>query len=86
MTSIKSVKKDPASTAQILRDTKTGQVFLINSMAATGDTLLWEDGKEYPLIDIEITGSNQLVAQPLEIPQIPIEVQLVTKAIRHTLH
>lgn len=80
------MKKSAASPAQILRDIKTGQVFLVNSVVETGDTLLWEDGKEYPLIDIDITGTNQLVAQPLEIPQIPIEVQLVTKATRHTLH
>ena len=80
------MKKTSSPTAQILRDVKTGQVVLVKSLAATGETLLWEDGKEYPLIDIEITGNNQLVAQPLEIPQIPVEVQLVTKATRHTLH
>ncbi len=80
------MKKTNHPTAQILRDVVTGQVFLVKSLEATGETLLWEDGKEYPLVDIEITGQNQLVAQPLEIPQIPIEVQLVTKQTRHTLH
>lgn len=80
------MKKSSAPTAQILRDTKTGQVFLVNSMEQTGETLLWEDGKDYPLVDIDLGGTNQLVAQPLEIPQIPVEVQLVSRVSRHTLH
>jgi large subunit ribosomal protein L31 len=53
----------------IFKDMSNGHSFLSRSTAATKDTATWEDGKEYPLIKLEIsnmshpffTGKNMLV-------------------------
>jgi len=53
----------------IFKDMSNGHTFLSRSTAATKDTATWEDGKEYPLIKLEIsnmshpffTGKNMLV-------------------------
>lgn len=53
----------------VFKDMSNGQSFLSRSTAASKETILWEDGKEYPVIKLEIsntshpfyTGKNMLV-------------------------
>lgn len=53
----------------VFRDMSNGDSFLSRSTAASKETVVWEDGKEYPLIKLEIsntshpfyTGKNVLV-------------------------
>jgi len=53
----------------VFRDMSNGTAFLTRSSAPSRETVKWEDGKEYPLIKLEIsntshpffTGKNVLV-------------------------
>ena len=53
----------------VFKDMSNGDSFLSKSTANTKETILWEDGKEYPVIKLEIsntshpfyTGKNMLV-------------------------
>ncbi len=53
----------------VFRDTSVGHSFLTRSTVKTEKTIVWEDGNEYPLVDIEIssvshpfyTGQQRLV-------------------------
>ncbi|MEO6188900.1 MAG: type B 50S ribosomal protein L31 [Ginsengibacter sp.] len=53
----------------VFRDMSNGDTFLSRSTAASRDTIVWEDGKEYPVVKLEIsntshpfyTGKNMLV-------------------------
>ena len=53
----------------VFKDMSNGYSFLSRSTAATRETIQWEDGKEYPLVKLEIsnmshpfyTGKNVLV-------------------------
>ena len=53
----------------VFKDMSNGYAFLSRSTAATRETIQWEDGKEYPLVKLEIsnmshpfyTGKNVLV-------------------------
>lgn len=53
----------------VFRDTSVDHSFLTRSTVKTDKTIVWEDGNEYPLVDIEIssvshpffTGQQRLV-------------------------
>ena len=53
----------------VFKDMSNGTSFLTRSTAASKETVKWEDGKEYPVIKLEIsntshpffTGQNMLV-------------------------
>ena len=53
----------------VFRDMSNEHMFLSRSTAASKETVVWEDGKEYPVIKLEIsntshpfyTGKNMLV-------------------------
>ncbi|MBH2005142.1 MAG: type B 50S ribosomal protein L31 [Sphingobacteriia bacterium] len=53
----------------VFKDMSNGTSFLSKSTAQTRETILWEDGKEYPVVKLEIsntshpfyTGKNVLV-------------------------
>lgn len=53
----------------VFKDMSNGQTFLSRSSAPSRETIQWEDGKEYPLVKLEIsntshpffTGKNVLV-------------------------
>jgi large subunit ribosomal protein L31 len=40
----------------VFKDISTDETFLTRSTANTRDTAVWEDGKEYPLIKMEISA------------------------------
>jgi len=53
----------------VFKDMSNGHTFLSRSTTASKETIQWEDGKEYPLVKLEIsntshpffTGKNVLV-------------------------
>jgi large subunit ribosomal protein L31 len=42
----------------IFRDTNSGALFLTKSTAASAATVKWQDGREYPVIDVHITSAS----------------------------
>lgn len=55
------MKKDthPADYRQVIfEDSTSGKRFLIASTVATEKTDKWEDGKEYPLYEVEISSAS----------------------------
>jgi len=54
------MKKDihPAYREVIFLDTSSGFKFLTRSTLEAKETVKWEDGKEYPLIKVEISSAS----------------------------
>ena len=42
----------------IIRDMSNGKMFLTRSTAQADETIVWEDGKEYPLVNVEVTSAS----------------------------
>lgn len=42
----------------VFKDMSNGDAFLSKSTAKTKDTIEWEDGKEYPLIKLDISNTS----------------------------
>ncbi len=42
----------------VFKDVSDGSAFLGRSTIKTKDTIEWEDGKEYPLVKLEISSSS----------------------------
>ena len=42
----------------VFKDFSCGEAFLTRSCAPTKDTIVWEDGKEYPLVKLEISSKS----------------------------
>ena len=42
----------------VFRDTTTGFKFITGSTKSTSETVVWEDGNEYPLLRVEITSDS----------------------------
>lgn len=42
----------------VFKDFSANMAFLGRSCAETKDTIVWEDGKEYPLIKLEISSAS----------------------------
>ena len=43
----------------VFQDMSNGFAFMTRSTAASRDTIKWEDGKEYPLIKLEISNTSR---------------------------
>ncbi len=56
----KVMKKDihPTYRDVIFKDISTNFAFKSRSTANTRDTIVWEDGKEYPLIKLEVSSDS----------------------------
>lgn len=54
------MKKDihPSYRQVIFKDISTDYAFLTRSTIETKDTIVWEDGNEYPLVKLEISSSS----------------------------
>ncbi len=54
------MKKDihPAYQEVVFLDTSSDSKFLTRSTMQAKDTIQWEDGKEYPLIKVEISAAS----------------------------
>ncbi|HET8573390.1 MAG TPA: type B 50S ribosomal protein L31 [Edaphocola sp.] len=42
----------------VFKDTSNDTTFLTRSTAASKETIVWEDGNEYPLIKVEISNTS----------------------------
>jgi len=42
----------------VFKDMSNDDTFMTKSTVATKDTITWEDGKEYPLIKLEISNTS----------------------------
>ena len=42
----------------IFTDMSNEQMFMSRSTIATKDTIVWEDGQEYPLVKLEISSTS----------------------------
>lgn len=42
----------------VYKDMSNNEMFMTKSCAQTKDTIVWEDGKEYPLIKVEISNTS----------------------------
>lgn len=42
----------------VFKDFSCDEAFLTKSTAPTKDTIVWEDGKEYPLVKLEISNKS----------------------------
>jgi large subunit ribosomal protein L31 len=42
----------------IFRDSSNGFAFLTRSTIASSNTMEWEDGKEYPIVSLEISSAS----------------------------
>ena len=42
----------------VFKDMSNGTAFLSKSTAQTKETILWEDGKEYPVVKLEISNTS----------------------------
>ena len=56
----KNMKKDihPNYREVVFHDTSSDTKFLTKSTAATKETIKWEDGKEYPVIKVEVSSAS----------------------------
>lgn len=48
----------PVSRPVVLRDRAAGAAFLIHSTADSGQRVTWEDGRSYPVIDVETSSAG----------------------------
>lgn len=51
----------PAYGYVVFRDTSCGAAFLTRSTCTSNETIVWEDGKTYPLINVEISSASHPV-------------------------
>jgi large subunit ribosomal protein L31 len=42
----------------VFKDTSNDSMFITRSAAGSRETILWEDGKEYPLVKVEISNTS----------------------------
>lgn len=42
----------------VFKDMSNDYAFITRSTAATSDTIVWEDGNEYPLVKVEISNTS----------------------------
>ncbi len=42
----------------VFKDMSNGQAFLSKSSTKTKETIVWEDGKEYPVVKLEISNTS----------------------------
>lgn len=42
----------------VFKDYSVNESFLSRSCAVTRDTIVWEDGKEYPMVKLEISANS----------------------------
>jgi large subunit ribosomal protein L31 len=42
----------------VFKDMSNGSTFLTRSTAGSKETIMWEDGKEYPLLKLEISNTS----------------------------
>lgn len=72
----------------IFRDVVTGEAFLVKSTMESADSMMWTDGKEYPVVAVEISSSSHpaYTGQQQEAAPQPRAVAFIKKFARESLH
>lgn len=72
----------------LFQDVVTGEVFLVKSTKDSADTMMWTDGKEYPVVKVEISSSSHPVytGQKNEISPSSRSIEFQKKYSRESLH
>ena len=72
----------------LFKDVVTGEVFLVKSTADSLETMMWTDGKDYPLIKVEISSSSHpaYTGQQTEAPPSSRAAQFQKRFARENLH
>lgn len=72
----------------IFRDVVTGETFLVKSTLDAAETMMWSDGKEYPVVAVEISSSSHpaYTGQQVEVQKQARAVEFVKKYAREHLH
>ena len=72
----------------IFRDAVTGETFLVKSTIEVGETMMWSDGKEYPVVGVEISSSSHPVfnGENVEVARQERTVEFLKKYARENLH
>ncbi|MFD4753638.1 type B 50S ribosomal protein L31 [Streptomyces sp. NPDC058426] len=50
--------KQPDYHPVVFRDRAAGYAFLTRSTATSGETVQWDDGETYPVVDVEISSES----------------------------
>ncbi|MFD6026572.1 type B 50S ribosomal protein L31 [Streptomyces griseoluteus] len=50
--------KQPAYRPVVFRDRSAGYAFLTRSTASSEQTIEWDDGESYPVVDVEISSES----------------------------
>lgn len=89
-THIQGMKKQihPQTREVIFKDMVTGATFLVKSAAETAETMMWEDGKEYPVVSVEISSSSHpaFTGKQTEAQASSRAAEFYEKYQRHTTH
>ena len=72
----------------LFKDVVTGEVFLVKSTTDSAETMMWTDGKEYPVVKVEISSSSHpaYTGQQNEVPRSSRAVEFQKKFSRESLH
>ena len=72
----------------LFKDVVTGEVFLVRSTAASAETMMWTDGREYPVVKVEISSSSHpaYTGKQSELPPTSRAVEFQKKFSRESLH
>ena len=78
----------PEQREVIFRDVVTGDTFLVKSTIESGETLMWSDGKEYPVVGVEISSASHPAfnGKQIEAAKPPRAVEFAKKYARENLH
>jgi large subunit ribosomal protein L31 len=72
----------------IFRDMVTGATFLVKSTMEAAETMMWSDGREYPVVAVEISSSSHpaYTGEQLEVEKQARAIEFVKKYAREHLH
>lgn len=72
----------------IFKDVVTGEVFLVKSTADSAESMMWTDGKEYPVVKVEISSSSHpaYTEQAVEVAPSSRATTFNKKFAREALH
>ena len=78
----------PEQREVIFRDVVTGATFFVKSTMQAAEVMTWSDGKDYPVVAVEISSSSHpaYTAQQVEVAKQARAVEFVRKYARENLH
>jgi large subunit ribosomal protein L31 len=72
----------------VFRDAVTGESFLVKSTMEVAESIVWTDGKEYPVVAVEISSSSHpaFTGKQAEVMKQTRAVEFAKKYARENLH